>query len=346
MSQYFNSILYNEVSLEPSQLNKNINEHILSNLKLKVEGKCINEGYVREGSIKMISKSNGFFCGSLFTGSVKYYVTYSADICNPNKGEIIDCKVKYLNKLGIQAEAGPLTIIIAKEFHENKKIFKDIKQGQSIKVVVIDKLFNLNDRNISIAAKLNIDSEKLIEKDNIDLAKNKKDIKTEMIPLSSLDNFNDIDIDSLAEEIELDDTKTINLETGTNMAEANEANFNVEQNINSFETITNKNNIGPETNTNIILNNSNEKESDEEESDEEESDEEESDEENSEDEIDSDENSNIDENEESGDELEDDESRDSNEEEYQDSSDDEQIGGDSDIKTIKIPKSMLIPKNI
>ena len=122
MCEYFKSILYKEVTVKPSDLNKDLDNFILNNLKFRVEGRCIDEGYVREGSVNIIKKSNGFFSGSLFNGSVKFNVAYSADICNPSKGTVIKCIVKYINKLGIQAESGPLTIIIAKEFHNNKKV--------------------------------------------------------------------------------------------------------------------------------------------------------------------------------------------------------------------------------
>ena len=37
-----------KVSILPSQLNRNMEESLLKNIKKKVEGKCINEGYVKK----------------------------------------------------------------------------------------------------------------------------------------------------------------------------------------------------------------------------------------------------------------------------------------------------------
>ena len=240
MCDYSNQVLIKTISIPPIMLNNDLDVHIFDKLKNQVEGKCSKEGYIKEGSIKVISKSNGFFAGSLFTGVVNYNVTFSAEVCRPVKGDLINCEVKYINKLGIQAELGSLLIIIAKEFHNDKTIFRNIKQGDKIEIEVIDCKFKKNDKNILIAAKIKDESKFLIDNNNVNLEAKKLNSVKKSIPLSSIDNFNDINIDSIAEEIELDDSEEEDDETGTNNAEikeiklsneintVNKENFNIE----------------------------------------------------------------------------------------------------------------------
>jgi NADH dehydrogenase len=54
-------------------------------------------------------------------------------------GNIIDCKVKFINKLGILGNNGPITIIVSKQFHNDNDNINEIKQGDIIKVEVIAK---------------------------------------------------------------------------------------------------------------------------------------------------------------------------------------------------------------
>ena len=241
MCDYNNQVLIKTISIPPIMLNNDLNKHIYDNLKNKIEGKCTKEGYIKEGSIKIISKSNGFFSGSLFTGVVNFNITFSADVCRPVKGDIINCEVKYINKLGIQAELGSLLIIIAKEFHEDKSIFKNIKQGDQIEIEVIDSKFKKDEKNILIAAKIKDENKYLISNNDINKDILKKDSVMKNIPLSSIDNFNDINIDSIAEEIELDNSEEEDDESGTNNEEikeiklsneintVNKENFNIDE---------------------------------------------------------------------------------------------------------------------
>jgi hypothetical protein len=92
--------------------------------------------------------------GSRFTGDVTYEIFYTANICNPVIGNIIDCKVKFINKLGILGHNGAITIIVGKQFQLNDDTLSKIKENDIIKVEVIAKKFYLNDNQIKIIAKL------------------------------------------------------------------------------------------------------------------------------------------------------------------------------------------------
>ena len=87
-------------------------------------------------------------------------VVFEAKICNPSEGTIIQCTAISSNKMGILASIGdnidesPLIILLARQHHIDNKYFKAIKDGKSIYVCVIGKKYDLNDRQISIVAKL------------------------------------------------------------------------------------------------------------------------------------------------------------------------------------------------
>lgn len=151
---YFNCVLTKKIIVESKYLNENIDNYIDNYLKKKVENMCIDEGYVKPDSLKIIKKSVGMLLGSKFTGDITYEVAYTADVCNPVIGNVIDCKVKFINKLGILGNNGPITIIIGKQFHTNDEELNTIKENDVIKVEIIAKKFHLNDHEIKIVAKL------------------------------------------------------------------------------------------------------------------------------------------------------------------------------------------------
>jgi len=151
---YTKTVLHKRIYLQPDNITKNYQTFILQNLKKEVEGMCIKEGYVKPNSTNILSRSIGYVEREQFTGNLVFDIKYSADICNPVAGQTIKCTIKNINKLGILAEEEPMSIIIARQYHENKNVFKNVQIGQQINVEVIGKRFELNDTKISIIAKL------------------------------------------------------------------------------------------------------------------------------------------------------------------------------------------------
>lgn len=174
---YFNNILIKNINVKSKYLNEDIEKYIETYLKNKVEGLCIDEGYIKPDSVKIIKRSVGMLLGSRFTGDITYEVVYTADVCNPVIGNILDCKVKFINKLGILGYNGPISIIVGKQLHNNED-FKNINRDDIIKVEVIAKKFSLNDKEIKIVGKL--------WNENNTKSNNKKNIKKEEFISSDL----------------------------------------------------------------------------------------------------------------------------------------------------------------
>lgn len=194
---YFNNILVKKIVVKSKYLNENIDNYIFTYLKEKVEGICIDEGYIKPESVKIVKKSIGMLLGSRFTGDITYEVAFSASICNPVIGNIILCKVKFINKLGILANNGPLSIIIGRQIQKNED-FNNINIGDMIKVEVITKKISLNDKEIRIIAKIWNENEKNSNKKN-----NKKEelISSDLTPILVDDELGDIGIENENETV-------------------------------------------------------------------------------------------------------------------------------------------------
>jgi DNA-directed RNA polymerase subunit E'/Rpb7 len=201
---YFNCVLNKKIVIQPKFLNENLDEYIYQYLKKNVEGKCLHEGYVKHESIKIIKKSIGSISGNRFTGDITYNIIFTADLCNPVIGNIIECKVKFINKLGILANNDPIKVIVGKQFHINDNEMNKINENDIIKVQVIAKKFNLNEKEIRVVAKLY--SEHQDEAINI---LPKKEIIMSDLPATINDEFDDeyADLDQLSNQDEEEDNE-------------------------------------------------------------------------------------------------------------------------------------------
>lgn len=212
--------LYNEILLlenifiAPDKFNNKINTHIEELLKNKVEQKCIAEGYVKKDTVQILKKSIGNLKGSQFNGYINYELKYKAQICSPKNGSIIKCKVKLVNnKLGVLGSNGPLTIIVAKQLHNNPELLDEINIDDIIEIKVIESKYSLNDKEIKIIAKLNTDIDISKSDDTIDNDLNEIDNQDaqdaqenqEIINKQNIDNIELESLDGLSSEDDMDE---------------------------------------------------------------------------------------------------------------------------------------------
>lgn len=157
-SIYFKSTLNSKVSINASDLNKNIESIIEKKLKDNYEGKCCKDGYIKKDSIEIVNRSLGRIDPGQFNGSITYNIEYSADICNPSEKQLIDCNAVSINKIGVLCmsdnENQPFKIIIPRQNHLDNPLFKEIIEGSKIQIEVIGSRFEINDSFISIIGKL------------------------------------------------------------------------------------------------------------------------------------------------------------------------------------------------
>ena len=164
---------------------KNVNSDIYNNLekqiKNKVEGICIDEGYVKTNSVKLVSYS----CGELNSNDVIYDIIYECLVANTFESMKIDCIVKSITKVGIRAEINdditPFVIFIARDHHYDNEQFSKINENDFITVRVLGQRYELNNKFISVIAEL-------IDKNDY------KTNKAELENVSSLDTIEKIKI--------------------------------------------------------------------------------------------------------------------------------------------------------
>ena len=162
MNNLYNTLqLTDRIILNPSNLN-NIERLIKNKLQKKVGNKCIKDGYVLSNSIQILKRSIGKINTAFFDGSISYNIQYSAKICNPKEGSFITVDYVDHNKMGILAKKNntPLNIVIPKQLHKNKELFKKIdnllqqQQEIKLKIQIIGKRFEKDDTEIFVIGKL------------------------------------------------------------------------------------------------------------------------------------------------------------------------------------------------
>ena len=157
MSLYIKNIISKKLSVPIKYVGTNIAEILEQILTNNFEGKCCIEGYVKRGSVKIITFSSGTVLGNC----VIFTVVFEYLVCNPPQGMRISCAVKNITNAGILAhvdegEYSPLNIFIARDHHYNIPYFSELKEKDIIMVRVIGQRFELNDPFVSVIGELEL----------------------------------------------------------------------------------------------------------------------------------------------------------------------------------------------
>jgi DNA-directed RNA polymerase subunit E'/Rpb7 len=150
---FYPKVMHTKIYVPPRFLNSGFEKKIVELLVSRYENKCCQEGFVQKDSIQLLDRENGSLYGNQFNGDICFFVKFSCMICNPVDGMIIEGTIKDMNRLGILAEHGPLSIVVARQFHTNRAFFDTMHIGDTIHVEVVRSRFFLNDRKIEIIGK-------------------------------------------------------------------------------------------------------------------------------------------------------------------------------------------------
>lgn len=154
---YNKGVITKHVSVSINDVGSNIKEILEADLRSMFEGKCCKDGFVKPGSIRVIS----FSSGKILNGSnVQFEVVLEALFAFPVEGMLIECTVNNVTKAGIKASikdddyTSPVIIFISRDhFHEND-YFQTVKENDKVMIRVIGQRFELNDPFISVIAEL------------------------------------------------------------------------------------------------------------------------------------------------------------------------------------------------
>jgi DNA-directed RNA polymerase subunit E'/Rpb7 len=153
---YSRAVLSQKVELPFILVGTNIETTIRHTISSKIEGKCIVEGYVRPGSIKIITISSGTLRGRF----IEFEVVFECSICCPVEGMQIKCYAKNITQAGIRAftsldeKNSPVIIYVSRDHHSSNEYFNSIKEKDAIRIRVIGQRFELNDKQVSIIGEL------------------------------------------------------------------------------------------------------------------------------------------------------------------------------------------------
>ena len=165
---YIKSLLTKRVILSITEIGKNIKQNLEQKISTSIEGKCIEEGFIRPSSTKIISYSSGV----VHTENIVFEVIFECMLCHPVEGMHIECTSKTITKAGIHAEVldindvVPVTVFIARDHHYTDKYFNTIKENMKIVIVVIGIRYELNDPYICAIGKL-IEKDRNVQKPRI-----------------------------------------------------------------------------------------------------------------------------------------------------------------------------------
>lgn len=150
---YVPSIINHGLSVPFHQAGKNMDSYFLAYAAEHLEGRCWKEGFVRPGSTKVMSYTAGLLNGT----AIEYQILFLVEVCFPYEGMEVECLVKHVNKIGIQAtvrqKQNPMVLYVTRE-HNSEVLMDEYKPGQKIKVKVLGHRFEQGDPNIVVLAEL------------------------------------------------------------------------------------------------------------------------------------------------------------------------------------------------
>ena len=154
-SIYSKNLIHRRISLPINLIGSNLINIIQKKLSTTIEGKCSKEGYIKNGSVQVVSYSSGV----LIENNVLFDVSFECLICRPVEGMRILCKIDNVTKAGIRASyynhsESPVTIFLARDHYATNPLFSKLVEGDIINVKVIGTRFELNDDNIYVIAEL------------------------------------------------------------------------------------------------------------------------------------------------------------------------------------------------
>lgn len=151
---YTTTLITRKIPISIIHIGKNIKQTLEKIIASQIEGKCVVEGYIKPGSAKISTYSSGI----VKADEIIFDITFECMACSPVEGMLINCIAKNITKMGIRAETSenpsPVVIFISRDHHYTSDYFSNIKESDEIQVSVIGQRFELNDKYVSIIAKV------------------------------------------------------------------------------------------------------------------------------------------------------------------------------------------------
>jgi hypothetical protein len=142
-----------KISLNAKDINRiknsSIEDIILEKAKVLLEEKCSEHGFVIPGSLKLISRSMGYFEPARFTGDAVYYVKMEGKVIYPADGVRVSGEVIRKNKMGMYVvHRNAIRIQVPRDLHLGSEEYESVKIGDIVDVEIKRSRFQINDTYI------------------------------------------------------------------------------------------------------------------------------------------------------------------------------------------------------
>jgi DNA-directed RNA polymerase subunit E'/Rpb7 len=146
-----------KINITPSEFNEIKKETIDGLLEKKakevVENKCSEHGFVLPGTVKVLSRSMGYFEAARFTGDAIYYVKLQGSVIYPADGERVVGEVIRKNKMGLYVDyRKAIRIQVPRDLHIGSEEYEEVEVGDKIEVELKRSKFQINDPYILASA--------------------------------------------------------------------------------------------------------------------------------------------------------------------------------------------------
>ena len=146
-----------KINLTPGEFNQVKKESIDSLLEKKakqlIENKCSEQGFVLSGTLKLLSRSMGYFESARFTGDSVYYVKLEGRVIYPTDGVRVIGEVNRKNKMGLYVDyRNAIRIQVPRDLHIGSEEYDAVEIGDKVEVEIKRSKFQINDPYILSSA--------------------------------------------------------------------------------------------------------------------------------------------------------------------------------------------------
>jgi hypothetical protein len=141
-----------KVALTPQDLRgsvTNFKDILLTKLKGKLENRCSRHGFVKPGSLEILSKSMGYAEKGRFTSDFLYHIKAQGKVLFPPEGAQVQGTVIRKNKMGLYLVIeDAIKVMVPRDLHIGNEQFDEVEMGDTVLVEIKKSRFQVNDRFI------------------------------------------------------------------------------------------------------------------------------------------------------------------------------------------------------
>jgi hypothetical protein len=142
------------VPLTPKDLSREaikVRDVLQRKLRSKLEGRCSRDGWVKPGTLTILSHSMGYVESGRFTGDIVYHTKCEGRVINPSADTLVEGEVIRKNKMGVYVNVvDAIRIILPRDHpaHIGNEEYDSVNVGEKVTVMIKKSRFQVNDEYI------------------------------------------------------------------------------------------------------------------------------------------------------------------------------------------------------